>query len=622
MPPLLQSIDSYRTPADAVPMEPGEVERPQLEAMFGGDKYVPAGPIRPDVEWQTPEMLAEGVKQQVGGNLKEPIMPQVVAVLAALGGQFGPLMQIYEQRRKTQLSQAVTPHIIKVNQLVRMGKVDEAQSMIAALSSSAGPRSPELGQYLNQFAAKLDDMQAGFADARVLYADAKANITDPDDPRQSQVASLKMLLDTQTPMSKKAIDGIRENLKLQSTYNEGAYRQFSPGSGRTRDSVGKVPARLEQYSDRVKALMSSEFNWPTNDIVNYINAVQMRQPFIVDGVDLARPDSPIYQKFFTKLSELQADEAQLIEARNIDLAAPGILEALARFGKERVARRDMRPADKPGVSQTITQGPGGLTAREKEITQTDLPVTQYDVPKAATGARDGPQPGATQVLEDISERQRRLKEQELDVITGRDPFRITQSGEYTIHVNKNDLGTYLTKTRVGVPLDTVKADPGLRNIPREIYDKEVIPMYNALQAIAYVDQMFDALGNPTSNLEIVSSGISRFAQDYLGIRDKKTALSQVARLAIDRAVEEMAGTEAFKNINTGNLKSDLTGYATGSTTGRQIAMQVAARLRQKLGLHIGRENVPDVEDFGLGEQRGKELGIPDWSKAKPGKYTP
>lgn len=87
-------------------------------------------------------------------------MPTILAVLAAaVNRNFGPLMQLSEQKRKTQVYGQAAELLKKTYAKINTGQVDEAIEEFQAGITSMGGRAPEIGQFLQPEMARMSAVQ-------------------------------------------------------------------------------------------------------------------------------------------------------------------------------------------------------------------------------------------------------------------------------------------------------------------------------------------------------------------------------------------------------------------------------------------------------------------------------
>lgn len=673
--------------------------RTGFETVFGG--YEP-----------TPEQHARDTQELIGAQ-KQPseFVPKLIATLAALNGNFGPLMQLGEQQRKTQLAKEVTPHIIKANALVRQGKLDEAQAIVDATFGAVGSRNPEVAQYLQAFSQRVAKTQEDLINAQATVAFLKAD-TSPDDPNFEKVKAMEKIVKAGTPIARDLLVTMLNRMDIKTQAVEGGVVQSSGASTRIKQQPLQRFAQQNQFSDYVVESISSEFKIPPNEFVNYLNAVQQGTPFVVAGTNVADPASGVPQQIYQRLSELQEEAAKITLAKGVQLGTPEVFAALARFGRKAVAFRELGAPAGPGalsgaasgavdpieVAILGNEGSGDASISPKgargkfqimEATGRAYGVTPDQLLDAKTNQRVGraiiadlkalypdrpdlqlaayfsgpdnikngrivnekltdgnmtvreyvdagmrrlraaqadpgftPQTGALAVLDDVMQRRGREAEIPIRAQLDTDPLGLPKAGKVALFVDKNSKSNFLTTPRVPPTVEEVRANPALRVIDEKVNAEQVQPLYSAFQGMQLTDQMYKSLGNPNGTLSQLSSGLSRLLQDYTGIRDTSTTLSLVAQAVISRAVEEMESTKQFDDAYIGNLKSGIIGYFSNAENGRRVAEQASLRIRQKLGNFIGRENVPDLDDFGLPEEAGKKIGGKQFDAIKPGAYRP
>lgn len=233
------------------------------------------------------------------------IGPKIIATLAALSGNFGPAMQLWQLERQTSVMNAARPTLNEINNLELEGKHDEAIKLQQSLMTRVGPFAPELAKYMQ---TQIDRMRQDKISQLEATAQVKAlDLAVPKDaPNRNQVDIMKALLSAGTPRAFAAVKGMLPHVanKLQVVPGSGLVAS-SELSGESKSVV--LPTQFD--ADMLKGIPGEQLQARTgltaDQIANMLRGLPVRnaQGQLITG-------SENNAKLRTALAELQGERAQ------------------------------------------------------------------------------------------------------------------------------------------------------------------------------------------------------------------------------------------------------------------------------------------------------------------------
>lgn len=539
----------------------------------GNDNPLP--PLLYDNNEYTPSQAYQqklGQQQQDNRTPNAPkgfgTMAHIIAILAATKGNYGPAFAIHEAGRKAEAYQFIKPHVLRANTLTNKGDYVGAQKILNELLTQVGDKSPELSTFIQGAIDKVDKKDITHQNLKTANVAMEQMINTgvfkdnpKDDPRYPMLTVMKELERNHSPLSDELRKAYGDSLKLDITATRDTTRSISPYSGKVAVAPTQRITEGEDVNTYVQQrIIEANPGLLPRQIITALNGISTlyKTP---DGkqIDISQP--PYVDKLKENVSKYSGEFAALERAKLVPLEPRLTSLALAKG------------ADPVGLSTRTGLGPTGALQGGK----------------AGKGTLE-------QAEDDQVTRQQRLAESSIRASQDVDVYAGSKANLVPVYIDKDNRQTFLTIPQTRLSATDVRKAGNLREIDKDTYSKVVIPLYQAFEGLQYVDQMFKELDNPNDTLSRLSTGISRKISEYTGIYDTGTALSTVARAAVERAVEEMEGTKEYNDKSIANLKAALSGGFTSSKVGREVAKRTADRISQRLGIHIGRDNVPNFSD--------------------------
>lgn len=194
---------------------------------------------------------------------KEGFWPGFIATVAALNGQFGPLIQLQEQRRKTALSRELQPSLVQINEMINQGKTKEAQALTQQVFGRLGPRSPEIAAHLTSLTNKISGIEADFTHNESAYSFWKNVIEEQEATTgkkhilRPELNALGKAIKDRTPFGQQLSNIIYNRMQVKSQVTEGGAAQFSESGNVDKVSLPSI-FRVEDLSGYVGDTLASE----------------------------------------------------------------------------------------------------------------------------------------------------------------------------------------------------------------------------------------------------------------------------------------------------------------------------------------------------------------------------
>lgn len=552
-------------------------------------------------------------RNRLDANSNIGFAPHAIAVLAALGGNFGPAVQIMEQKRKTKLAQEFLPYSIDVHHKIKIGDIKGAQALLAEASGALGPRSPEIAARIDTLSKDLAEKQALLIDAKNLGDYIEANIhevavkrgTKPeDDPRWPALkAYQKILSRPNTPMSKEFVSKIMEDMSLKQQATEGGVFVGSQASGLGFNYPLQRFARVGDYPAWVIEKAAAALKLYPGELVSFMNSERTNQPFIVAGQDINTPENQSNVRAL--MTDLMRRQSDITLGRNVMIDPTMTVKLLQDLGND-VERFAMRafgaytPPDRASIALDTTGGTGvpGITPEANLAMargQSDTPGSARIVVQQQPGVGQvvPQQPGVDLVRswEDMLAERERIRLQ-----TGQKYKTYVEEGYMQLVVDKNNYETpFAHPVR---PLNTEEIDKAkgkVRVLPKEDAQK-AISLYEAYRGLQYTDTLYKHLDNPTTIPQRLANWFDTTVARYTGYYGAKIGMAEIDRAMISRAVEAINNTEMRDDPSVGRVKEVLSGKLIDMKVSKPAVAQLLDRIRDKLAVYVGVENIPDIKE--------------------------
>jgi DNA-binding MarR family transcriptional regulator len=188
------------------------------------------------------------------------------------------------------------------------------------------------------------------------------------------------------------------------------------------------------------------------------------------------------------------------------------------------------------------------------------------------------------------------KRLETQLITEQENKTYVTEGYMQLAVDKNNLETpFSYPIRPLTNKEVTAAGGKVRTIPKEDAQK-AISLYEAYRGLQYTDTLYKHLDNPTTIPQRLSNWFDTTLARYTGNYNAKVAMAEMDRALISRAVEAINSTEMRNDPTVGYVKEVFSGKLVDARVGRQAVAQLLDRVRDKLAVYVGVENIPDIKE--------------------------
>ena len=135
----------------------------------------------------------------------------------------------------------------------------------------------------------------------------------------------------------------------------------------------------------------------------------------------------------------------------------------------------------------------------------------------------------------------------------------------------------------------------MRVLPEKDVEK-ALSLYEAYRGLQYTNTLYKHLENPTTIPQRFMNWIETTYARYTGIYGAKIAMAEIDRALISRAVEAINSTEMRNDPAVRIVKDVLAGKLIDMRVSKPAVRQLLDRVREKLAVYVGNENIPDIEE--------------------------
>lgn len=540
--PMQDQMGSMPAPASPLP----SLAPPANESDFGGlehDRYPKAS---------TPKQIKDQTKaldDSVG------FMPTFLAVMAALNGNFGPAMQLEEQKRKTKLAKYMEPHARAINSHIQAGELKEAGELTDNLMANVGSRSPEIGAYLKEQRADIRHKQ-GNLNAFKNYIGWKDAILPEEHPDRPKLDAMKKILATGGGSAEGLLGQIQKELDPHFMIHNGQIINASKATGEMTTTRLNTPFSPDMLKGRVGDMIVAETKMTPDMISDYMNG----KPIEGANGEMIPPDPALRTAIRDRIAELARTEGDLKLTQNIPVSPEQTMQA-AQLGMspEQIATRRFGREGAQGVLA------GTLAQQTKLAEVPELVKIRLDPTYASK--------------------------------TGLDLLNVAPGANFLETVPATTLA------------DVEKSGGRIIAIPKEKAAKAQ-ELGRAINKLGDVEEMFKLYGleESSSPLERVVIALNRKFADFTGVtfRAEDTA-GKAAQVIATRAIEELANDKNIPDARIKELKSMVTGIAANKDGAMAAVRQILEKAQYELGQSIGKQNVDAQRQVG---QYSKEDWLP------------
>ena len=475
-------------------------------------------------------------------KVQEPgFMPKFISVVAALKGNFGPLWDISEQTRKTEVFKALGTIVAQTDKRINQGDTEGALEYFNKAATQLGGRAPEIGQmipgYLQRFNIIQDRMNAqktAVAKLGVYAAEADARGDEILSKQYKRAeGALKKLTQT-APQTNEQLSEFLDRFGVKDIQADPHGNRIIRKTGLGTTDVTAMPQLFTEQDLGGKVAQDRFFSDP--DLKAMLGGVSPTASNIINLMNLNNPAMHgIQSAIAQKINEARGFEQKLNIGAQVPLdplAATGMLEKGA--SPTQVATREIAP----GV---VSAGAEAAATRQKAVQSATIEA-QLEAPVSYS------LPNATVVTNDPS-------------------------------------NEFHGQADSGISLKNAISSKNKSVLPNTIYYGNIKPSFNALDGLGYVKDIFDPLRNPEGQYDKVSTGLARLISQQLGISldpnlSKSKAAEAIAEQAINK-VDEL-GTVSRKSVG------DLRRYIAGAFADPEGAEKAVGVLRQRIEGELGR----------------------------------
>jgi hypothetical protein len=504
----------------------------QITGELGPDKL----PVEPLIAYQQAMKVKDRTDaiQQAQLDLaktdaqQNSFMPKFIATVAALKGDFRPLMQMEEQKRKTAIGKALFPTQLKINEYVSQGDYESAENLANTAYQAAGARSEALVPYFQQIQKDISAKRTQIQNMKTRYEMLKIAVgDDKNNPNYKFVQALGAFMKNPTPDSEAGFNQFMSENKPQIQVGDTKVTTVSPMTGQ----ITETPTTQFAPSSAADTISGKEVVQvhglkSTADITNLQRGIGVTD---INGQVIA-PGSQRAQTIIAEMSTRQKDEAAY-ELKKMIVTDPMLNSAFIAAG---------------GKIKDLATG---------NITREDMSKA-FDV-----------------IL------QRKMTENEAAIMVKlmKDPAYWAGTG-----------GTYIDKDLKEYPQKSVydAEQQGLLPVRQKTLDTIIRPLQERIQGLDYAVEMVNELKKEGISLETngerISQGIKDSISKVLGVSVSKSVLIKTTIAEIMNKAVEQTG-QGLANIGRpsaeiGRIKK----FTSGDFASTDDAIQALTILQGKL----------------------------------------
>ena len=470
----------------------------------------------------------------------------ILASIAAAKGNVGPLMQIQDQKRRTELNKAIFPDMVKVRSLIAQGKYDDAQGLVEQLGTAASARSPELIPFFQEMSKRIGDKfqdrqsQLGLEAAYTLANDEYKAKYGEDKPEAAYMAKLmKFLNKNNIVLDKEARSNLMTRAQMHTQVSDGQVIQ----SGEMSGMVNTRP--LPQLVDEKE-----------------VNTIPGQQLAAAHGLNVA--------SLRNLLNGVAVQDAQ---GNTITPDSPQGMQIRGQYSHSLMTQAQYEIAKQSGLPPEIVAHLGALGVSPEDIAKRNIPTNTM---KQAL-ANDAAQKGQIAYMTSTGA-----------VMAGiqHDPTKIRQGGMNFVNMD-NKSPDFLQEKFMTID-EARKAGDTYKPVRDAVLDKVIRPAQETIQKLDYAGNLLKQIGDINSTGAQLEAGLNKKLSDISGMRiGPKTLMKTVAETIINSAIEAVNNTEAVKRGEVGALKAYATGAFSNTDDMMKAISYVQGRMKESIKNTIG-----------------------------------
>lgn len=491
------------------------------------------------------------------------VFPTVLAIVSLLNGNAGPLLQLQEQKRKTNLAGQLVPVMQDVDMKLIQGDTKGAMKTLSEVASVSGARMPELLPFVQAKQQQVTGRMAAQANLAAFAGFAELNM-DKDNPFYPKVQFMKKLASSNAPVTMDIANKLIDSLKphIQNINGTNLFQDTLGGGMR----VTPLPSVMDD--DVLKGftgnLLASWLPGVSQDVV--MNTLRGLNTQLPNG-QTYKPTTDDRNNLVALLSKARGYAAQMAIGEKVNLP-PEVNAGLIQGGATpwQVLTKDVTPE---GISKAINYS--------------------YEKTKEVELAKIGAQLGS-------------------------DPTKYAASG--LGHINLNVLSPDLGTVKTGITDQELKSlGPDWVTLRSDQIDK-VSKVIKGYKNLSLVGDMFKAFGSEGSLKDRIGSGLMQTLSSVFGISlSENVSKGQALRSVLEKAINEAGETESIDSREVARLKE----YTTGKFANDKYAVEGIEEFKKALGnglkTYMGSERVKQLQQQSAIQQFPEKATDADYAKA-------
>lgn len=473
----------------------------------------------------TPKSQFEAVaKRNTSQKPTSSKLPTIVAIAAAANGNFGPLSQLLEQKRKTQLFKIIQRPLKDRSAALQEGDTKLAGEIEAQIIGSIGGRSPEMLNMMSQLQAETTSIKrdAVYAKNWIKFLDPAMKAAEPNMPESTKnmYAMLKGAVGGNQHVSREFLQDFMNRNSQHWQNITGAYRGVSQLTGKTTTIPNVELVQANQLTSPAILKALGEVNLTPSDAMIIANNPR-------------DPNSKAVRRF---IAQAQVEQYKLELGKAIPLSD----EITAQYQK--------------------------LGATQDQLATRNFPISMTRT-----------------AIQNVN---RNLIDRAMAPILAQrnlDPF-LTSGGAVGV-INSNPDSVNFGQDVRDESYALSAKDPDRAILSTQFKQNVVIPSIRAIKGLDAVDDMFASLTDPDNP---ITEGALRRLGAFFGIDiSGDTTVAKAFELVATRAVEDVEATGAINDQRVGELKALIVGSFSDRTKASKTVKILQDRLRTQLKLYIG-----------------------------------
>lgn len=476
----------------------------------------------------------------------------ILSILAAAKGNFGPLWDISEQKRKTQNFTALGTIVANADRIANNGDPNKALEYFNENATKLGARAPEIAQMIPQYLQRFNVIQDRMNNQRNLVTQLEAMSEQAkafgnEDLAKFYKGGATLAKKFKVPMNEGQIESFRKTYLPEVQVDPARSRSFlKTPFGTITTSVPENTAPGDFGSDTGQARI--------------LNDPELKAA--LGGRSYTIPDL---------VNILNSNDPRLNDIKN--LVAQKQAEALDYERRLKIAQNVPLPPE--ATMGMISQG-----ANAQDI---------------ALRENLGPNKGnvAGSALDYVYEKQKQIASANVEALMDHP---VSASYPNLVAVTNDPKSEYHGQADAGITLRNAIPSKDKSILPREVYYGQVVPTFKALDGLSFIDAIFDPLRNPQGQYDQITAGLATEISKVLGISlSPGMSKSFAARAIVEQALNQVDDLKAVSRKATGDLRRIATGAFNDPESAKKAIEEIQERVNQELGRFMNQNKIPASE---------------------------